>query len=124
MLNNFRFLSISRQIIILALALSLIACASTKKQAMEHPTKTIVVGTTTRDEVQKSLGKADEKIVAEDSTDVWINKDIMNVPLPVSLIPIVGDVADLAELMHKNRELIVQFDSLGVVRKVKVRDVD
>ena len=40
------------------------------------------------------------------------------------LIPVVGDVADVAELKHKNRELIVQFDSIGLVKKVKVRNVD
>jgi len=51
-------------------------------------------------------------------------KDVMEVPLLVSLIPVVGDVADAAQMMHKKRELIVQFDPLGVVKKIKVRSVE
>lgn len=124
MQNKQSFWSLSLQIMIVLVTVFLMACASTKKQAMDDPTKTIVVGKTTRDEIQKTFGAADEKIVTEEGTDVWVYVDVMKVPLLVSFIPVVGDVADLAELKHKNRELIVQFDSLGLVKKVKVRNVD
>lgn len=124
MQNKQSFWSLSLQMMVVLVTVSLMACASTKKQAMDDPTKTIVVGKTTCEEIQQTFGTADEKIVTEEGTDVWVYEDVMKVPLLVSFIPVVGDVADLAELKHKNRELIVQFDSLGLVKKVKVRNVD
>ena len=47
--------------------------------------------------------------------------DVLEVPLALSLVPVVGDVA---QLLHQNRELTVRFNAAGVVRKVKVRDVN
>lgn len=124
MKNKIGALSVGLQLLMLLVTLAMTACVSPKKQAMEDPAKTILVGKSTREEIQKKLGEADEKIVTDEGTDVWVYSDVMKVPLLVSLIPVVGDVADVAELKHKNRELIVQFDSLGLVKKMKVRNLD
>ena len=94
------------------------------RNVMGDPARTIAVGVTTRDEVRKSMGAADESFAADDRCDIWVYRDVVNVPWFLSFIPVVGNVADTVEFLHKSRELIVQFDHAGVVKKVKVRNID
>lgn len=93
-------------------------------EIMDDPTRKIVLGVTTRDEIRQVMGEADENFFDEDHSEILVFRDIVNIPWFVSLIPVVGDIADTVELLHKNRELILQFDGLGVVKKVKVRNLD
>ncbi|ATE59271.1 hypothetical protein [Thauera sinica] len=101
-------------------------CASTSasRAVMDDPSRSIVVGVTTRDDVGRLIGEASERFVDDDGSQVWIFSDVLDVPLLVSFIPIVGDVTDAMQMVHTDREMIVQFDAQGVVRKVKVRKLD
>ena len=93
-------------------------------QVMNNPHAQLVVGTTHQKDVQRLLGAPTEHHAGDGHGEVWVYSDIVKVPLAVSLIPLIGDAADLAELEHKNRELIVQFDQTGVLRRLKVRNIE
>jgi pimeloyl-ACP methyl ester carboxylesterase len=96
--------------------------------AMDDPEQKIFAGQTTQEELFNAMGKADEQFVDAQGDEIWIYADVLEVPSLVSYIPIVGDIVDAGELVyeviHKDRELIVQFDSHGVVKKAKVRDIE
>ncbi|WP_139798732.1 hypothetical protein [Andreprevotia lacus] len=112
------------------LVLQLGACASSpganhnQSRVMDQADQHIVVGVTRREQVRSLMGPPSETSLDDAGHEVWIYQDVVKVPLLVSLIPIVGDVADVVEMTHDNRELIVQFDAADVVQKVKVRKVN
>lgn len=111
------------------LAALLSGCATTAapsgaREVLQNPAGSLVVGSTSRADVQSKLGKADEVHDDEDGGQVWVYRDTIEVPMLLSLVPILGDIADGAALLHKKRELIVSFDRGGVVRKWKLRPLD
>lgn len=111
----------------LILGLHLMACSAThspKKNSNAKADANIVIGQTTQKQIRDQLGKPDEQHTDDDKSEIWIYIYRVNVPILVSLIPIVGDIADAVELAHKDRELIVQFNKDGIVKKYKVRSLD
>lgn len=111
----------------LLLSLQLMACSatqSTQKNSHVKADATIVVGQTTQKHIRDQLGKPDELHTDIDQSEIWIYSYRVNIPFIVSLIPVVGDIADTVELAHKDRELIVQFNKDGIVKKYKVRSLD
>lgn len=95
-------------------------------ESIEQHREYIFPGQTSRQEVQQRLGEAQETIKEAD-VEVWVYNDRIEIPLLVSLIPIVGDIADAVALVQrtrKNRELIIQFNPDGIVRKAKLREID
>jgi len=116
-------MSCKRRIATLLLAL---ATTAAQAESIEEARQFIVVGQTGQQEIRQKLGSPQETVAADD-VDIWIYHDRLEIPMLVSLIPIVGDIADAIELTHnlgKNRELIIQFDRQGIVRKAKLRDLD
>lgn len=122
-MNTVKELVPLKVIFVFSLVLQLTACASTsaptKASASSEPS--IVVGQTTKQQVQRLLGNADEHHTDDDGSEIWIYIYRVNVPILVSLIPIVGDLADTVDMIHKDHEIIVQFQNNGVVKKYKVR---
>lgn len=95
-------------------------------ESIEQARQFIVVGQSSQQDIRQKLGSPQETVAADD-VDVWIYHDRLEVPMLVSLIPIIGDIADAIELTHnlgKNQELIIQFDRKGVVRKARLRQLD
>lgn len=113
--------------LVLMLSLQLMACSatqSTQKNSQVKAGATIVVGQTTQKHIRDQLGKPDELHTDIDQSEIWVYIYRVNIPFLVSLIPVVGDIADAVELAHKDRELIVQFNKDGIVKKYKVRSLD
>ncbi len=105
------------------------ACATTSappgaKEVLKNPAASLVVGSTSKAQVASRLGKADEVHDDDEGGQVWVYRDTVEVPMLLSLVPILGDIADGAAMLHKNRELIVSFDRSGIVRKWKLRPLD
>ncbi|MDX1915744.1 MAG: hypothetical protein SFU55_09195 [Methylophilus sp.] len=111
-----------KKIIILIVGMQLLACATAPQVGnLQKQHQLIQLGKTTKTQINASLGKPLEAIV-EGDREIWIYADSFEVPFIVSVIPVVGDIADGVELIHKNRELIIQFDKYGFVCKSKLRD--
>lgn len=105
------------------------ACATANapagaKEVLKNPAGSLIVGSTSRAQVASRLGKADEVHDDDDGGQVWVYRDTVEVPMLLSLVPILGDIADGAAMLHKNRELIVSFDRSGIVRKWKLRPLE
>lgn len=85
---------------------------------------TMEVGVTTQADVRGAIGQPDE-IRQNGGQTIWIyGKRPAEMPFLVGFIPIVGDVAeviDLAQSMQDHYETIIQFDSKGIVTKVRRR---
>lgn len=114
--------------LMLILVLQLLACSTTnssnESDISKDPSKAIIVGETTKEQVVKLLGKADENYTDDDQSEVWIYVYRVDVPLLVSLIPIVGDITDAVDMAHKDREIVVQFNKDGIVKSYKLRSLD
>ena len=109
------------------LSLHLMACSatqSTQKNSNVKAGANIAIGQTTQKQIRDQLGKPDELHTEDDHSEIWIYIYRVKVPFLVSLIPVVGDIADTVELAHKDRELIVQFNKDGIAKKYKVRSLD
>lgn len=85
------------------------------------------VGVTRQPEVAQRLGQPDETHHDGDRT-LWVYRAPgVRVPMAVSLIPVVGDLADLLELAQgavERFETIVTFDAQGVVQHARRRAVE
>ena len=100
--------------------------AQAQAEAIEAYQQFIVVGQTSKPEIRQKLGLPQE-MITEPGVDIWVYSNKLEIPLLVSLIPIVGDIADAIELLQnvqKNHELIIQFDASSTVKKVKLRELD
>jgi hypothetical protein len=98
-------------------------CSCAQACDLREKQKLVKVGETSKAEVIALLGQPSEEI-ANDHQGVLVYLDAIKIPLFVSLIPIVGDVADGAELMHQNCEYIIQLDDQQIVSRHKIRDID
>lgn len=113
-----------QKFIVLYLGLQLIACANSPKVSNLHRQAGLIKPyQTSKHQISETLGVPTEQYI-ENDTEVWIYADKLEMPALVSLIPIVGDIADFAEMTHTDRELIIQFDQNGIVSKSKVRDLE
>jgi hypothetical protein len=95
-------------------------------ESLEQHRQRIVPGQTSQQEVRQLLGQAPETIEEAD-VEVWVYNDKIDIPMLVSVIPIVGDIADAVALIQnirKNHELVIQFAPDGIVRKAKLREMD
>lgn len=85
------------------------------------------IGATRQPAVVKHLGQPDE--IHQDGTrTVWVYQAPgVRVPMAISLIPVIGDLADLVELGQSvvdRYESIVEFDAQGVVISARRRRVE
>jgi hypothetical protein len=116
---------------------SLTGCTSTgggadgnagRRAELTRPGDLIVPGRTTKVEVRRALGEAAETVSDPQSGDeVWVFTERFEVPLAISLIPLVGDVADVVELAQAaqtQHELVVMFDRHGTVKWYDLRVLD
>src|SRR5574343_326250 len=111
---------------LLAAPLIALAAPAVRAESIEQARQLITVGQTVQAEIRQKLGPPQETVAADD-VDIWVYHDRLEIPMLVSLIPIIGDIADAIELTHnlgKNQELIIQFDRQRIVRKAKLRDLD
>lgn len=93
---------------------------------LDNHQKIITVGKTAKVDIRNQLGIPTEAI-SDDGVDVWVYQGKTNVPVTISLIPIVGDISDALttiQNMKNNHELIIQFDEHGVVKKTKLRNLN
>ena len=85
------------------------------------------LGSTRQNDVASRLGPPDETHHDGDRT-VWVYRAPgVRVPMAVSLIPVVGDLADLLEMAQgavERFETIVTFDAQGVVQHARRRAVE
>lgn len=86
----------------------------------------IFPGRTTLQEIRKRYGEPGEKF-SDGPLEIWAYDNRVKIPWSVSLIPVIGDIADAIELLWNlpiDEELIVQFDTLGIVKKASLRKLD
>jgi len=109
---------------ILVLLTLLVGCASYNQHAkLAQPQSVMTVGVTTQKEILNLLGKPTEQI-DDQGQAIWIYSDSLKVPFVLGLIPVIGDIADVTEVAHTNRELIIQFDHRQTVKKYKLRKIE
>lgn len=87
----------------------------------------VTIGVSTQAEILKTLGPPTEKHQDGDHT-IWVyGSNRQEIPAALSLIPILGDIADVVELawqVGSHYESILQFDARGVVVEARRRKVD
>lgn len=83
-------------------------------------------GSSTRQQAQQALGDPTERQTHADA-EVWIYNPRKSLPPLVGWLPVLGDVLEVAEMAHqrmRRHELILQFDTTGVLRRRTVRALD
>ena len=88
------------------------------------PPLRFVAGVTTLDEVVQAWGKASETRQDGDTTIAIYRDALPKLPLAVSFIPVVGDIADAlsaADSLRERHEAIVRFDAHGRVFRWTLR---
>lgn len=87
----------------------------------------VTPGVTRRSVVESRLGRPDETHRDGERT-IWVyHAPGVRVPLAVSAIPVIGDIADLVELGQSGLdryESIIEFDAKGVVQQARRRSVE
>lgn len=87
----------------------------------------VTLGHTGQPAVSAKLGPPDETHRDGDRT-IWVYRAPgLRVPMAVSLIPVIGDLADLVELGQsavERQESVIEFDAQGVVRHARRRPVE
>lgn len=114
----------SRRLMVILFSGLLAGCAMQKHaDFLDHPQSVMKIGVTTRQEILSMLGNPSEQF-EDRGRNIWVYSDRLDVPFPVGFIPVVGDIADVAEIAHTNQELIIQFDEHELVSKYKLRHLD
>lgn len=89
--------------------------------------QTVTIGSTTQPGVRSQLGPPDETHHDGQRT-IWVYQAPgIRVPMAISLIPVIGDLADLVELGQSavdRYESIIEFDAQGVVSYARQRRVE
>lgn len=87
----------------------------------------VTIGVTRQEEVRQQLGAPDE-VHPQGPRTVWVYRAPgLRVPLAVSLIPILGDLADAAQMAQRGMdrsESIIEFDAQNVVIRARRRRVE
>lgn len=100
--------------------------ATARGESIDRYQEFIVVGQTCQREIRQALGSPREAIPDGDA-NIWVYSNKLKIPMALSLIPLIGDIADAIELVQgiqNNHELIIQFDAEGIVKKAKLRELD
>ncbi|MCB1954334.1 MAG: hypothetical protein KDG55_01585 [Rhodocyclaceae bacterium] len=108
-----------------AVVLGATALLSSGCAGLDRGAQGLKAGESTRAEVIRQLGPPDE-VRGDDSVQVWIYTDVLEVPPLLGFVPVVGDVLDLvvaANELRGSHELIVQIDPKGVVRRLRLRQL-
>lgn len=91
------------------------------------PPITLQPGRTSRAQVEATLGKPAE-ILHDGAREIWIYSDKpVSLPWAVSVIPVIGDVAEAVRLIQDTRvqhELVLQFDEQGLVLGHALRQIN
>lgn len=119
-----------------AVARAVRAVAGHPRPSSGHPSRVqigkgadfeVQIGATRQPEVAQRLGRPDETHQDGERT-VWVYQAPgIRVPMAISLIPVIGDLADLVELGQSavdRHESIIEFDAQGVVRHARRRLVE
>lgn len=84
----------------------------------------IRIGESSKQEIEAILGKP--SFISKNDTEIWVYHNKLDVPLAVSLIPIIGDIADIAGFVtnsvKKATYTAVFFDKNGVVEGYETRE--
>lgn len=96
-------------------------------RTLRTPPIPVEAGATTSEQVRQAWGEPAERHQDGDLT-VWIYTDLSaQVPTLVSLLPVIGDIADGIELAQQaagRREVILWFDTDGRLKRHSVRMLD
>ena len=105
-----------------ALLASLGGCAAlTARPLSEAGTRqALTVGLSTRADAARIFGLA-HVVSFPSGYEVWIYSDKRHVPAAVGLIPVIGLAIALAGAVEHEHELVILFDSNGVVKKYRLR---
>ncbi|MCA0186922.1 MAG: alpha/beta hydrolase [Proteobacteria bacterium] len=91
------------------------------------PPITLQPGRTSRAQVEATLGKPGE-ILHDGAREIWIYSDKpIRLPWAVSIIPVIGDVAEAVRLIQDTRvqhELVLQFDEQGLILDHALRQIN
>lgn len=91
------------------------------------PPITLQPGRTSRALVEATLGKPGE-ILHDGAREIWIYSDKpIRLPWAVSVIPVIGDVAEAVRLIQDTRvqhELVLQFDEQGLILDHALRQIN
>lgn len=91
------------------------------------PPITLQPGRTSRAQVEATLGKPGE-ILHDGAREIWIYSDKpIRLPWAVSVIPVIGDVAEAVRLIQDTRvqhELVLQFDEQGLILDHALRQIN
>lgn len=91
------------------------------------PPITLLPGRTSRAQVEATLGKPAE-ILHDGAREIWIYSDKpTRLPWAVSVIPVIGDVAEAVRLIQDTRvqhELVLQFDEQGLILGHALRQIN
>lgn len=91
------------------------------------PSLTLTPGSTRHDAVSQALGTPDE-IHRDGARTIWVYRAPgLRVPPAMGLVPVIGDIAELAQLAQagiERCESIIEFDEQGVVRRARCRRVE
>jgi outer membrane protein assembly factor BamE (lipoprotein component of BamABCDE complex) len=106
------------------LASLLVGCASPGNGRIETLTQeraaaTLVVGTTTKSDVQRELGDA-SVTTFPNGREVWFYRFDDNAARFVKYVPLIGRMVETGTQI---RELKILFDQDGKVRKFKLQDI-
>lgn len=86
-----------------------------------RPAMTITAGVTRAEDIAGRWKKADEEVL-DAGQRIWVFRDFrVKSPAYISWLPVIGDIADAAELVGQwvgTTEAIIELDSDGVVRRV------
>lgn len=91
------------------------------------PAFQMVPGKTRSDSVSKALGKPLEQFSTPDGIVMIYNDKLLDVHWTMNLIPLIGDAIDLIQTIDEwngQRELVLQFDASGTLRRYKLRHMN
>jgi outer membrane protein assembly factor BamE (lipoprotein component of BamABCDE complex) len=110
----------SRSLVVIAVTLSLAACASAGNQVLKTAdadvvSRSITDGKSTKADVQASFGDPNDTSFTDGGNEIWKYTYAYATPTAVSFVPVVGIFAGGADVDKKT--LVILFDKSGVVTK-------
>lgn len=96
-------------------------CAAPKPLTAESARKALTIGSSTKADVKAAIGSASVSTFAS-GYEVWVYNYKAGLPAFTQFVPVVGEIASLADALARERELVILFDKDGVVRKVRMRE--
>lgn len=96
----------------------------------DHAALDLTFGETHREQIEAVLGAPRKSYSAPDvpaGTVCVYHRKPDKIPLALSFVPVVGDLLDAVQMVQEQqewRELVVEYDAQGVVRRAGVRRID